>query len=191
MKWLVEWEKNNEAGGRRWRAQVLTCMPYEIVWILRGCSYISVWLHRGLTYFACGDVDFFFFGVVLWSYLFVLGNWNWNWLRLALMTLVWIGGKKTSCRMEWQKGGDARIERNYILREWWRGLIILWWWGSIPLESGRWLDAGGGFFLFWNSNENEHTQRAICRRGNKMRLCGRSKFVRTYVRLLVKIIAIL
>ena len=48
---------------------------------------------------------------------------------------------------------------------------------------GKWMMTGcrRWNFLFWNSNENEHTQRAICRRGNKMRLCGRSKSVRTYV----------
>ena len=129
------------------------------MWIFRACSYKSVWKHRGLTYFACGDVDFFFFGVVLWSYLFVLGSWNWNWTQASINDagLNWrkedlLPNEMTKRRwcQNWEELYPSRmmawINKTMIMRKY-------------PLESGRWLDAGNGFFLlFWNSNENEHTQ---------------------------------
>ena len=34
---------------------------------------------------ASGGDDFFFFEVVLWSYLFVLGNFSWNWARANII----------------------------------------------------------------------------------------------------------
>ena len=66
---------------------------------------------------ASGGDDFFFFGVVLWSYLFVLGNFSWNCARANII----------DAGLNWRivdhlpngetRGGDAKIERKYILRE--------------------------------------------------------------------------
>ena len=57
---------------------------------------------------ATASGDDFFFGVVLWSYLFVLGNWNWDWARASINGVDLNWWKEDLLPNGVTKGGDAR-----------------------------------------------------------------------------------